>query len=681
MLMRDDIRTREAVKIHTSDFNIDALKSLPVAIYICDQYGKFTYYNDAAADLWGQAPLYGSDYRKSHWKVFDLDGMELPRENWPLTKALHDQSEVDNLEVILERPDGSRVFVRSNPKPLFDKSGNFCGIINMLSDISEAKAKDEEFRKTSQDYDILRGDFEKQINDRISTIQKSEERYHKMIEEVEDYAILLLDRDGTILNWNKGAEKIKGYKESEIIWKNFRTFYLQEDRNSKLPERLIHEAATVGKAAHEGWRVRKDGTKFWGSTVITSLHDKYGNVIGFSKVTRDLTARKHAEDQLREYALTIEMRNSQLERYHKMVEEVEDYAILMLDRTGSVLNWNKGAEKIKGYKESEIVGQNFSIFYLPEDRQRKLPETLIETAKRTGKANHEGWRLRKNGTRFWGNIVITALHDEHRNVIGFSKVTRDLTERKIVDDQLRNYARDIEFRNKQLEEYAYIASHDLQEPLRKIQIFADLLQSNLDDEEAVKKHVSKINSAADRMATLIKEVLKYSQLSTQDQLFSEVDLNEVLENVQSDFDLLISEKNVTLNISKLPVINGIAIQLHQLFSNLINNSIKFSEQQPVISISARPFTGEVSAFEELDSQGKYFEILFTDNGIGFEQQHAHMVFRMFKRLGGVATGSGIGLAMCKKIVENHHGMIDVTSQPGKGTTFRILFPVFGELLK
>src|SRR5690606_19160369 len=199
------------------------------------------------------------------------------------------------------------------------------------------------------------------------------------------------------------------------------------------------------------------------------------------------------------------------ELYHKMIEEVEDYAILLLNKDGIIQNWNLGAEKIKGYKEEEIVGKNFRTFYLDEDRKNNFPEKLINQAKEDGKAMHEGWRLRKDGSKFWGYIVITALHDEDGKVIGFSKVTRDLTERKLAEDKMLEYAKNIEIRNKQLEEYAYIASHDLQEPLRKIQIFTELLEKNLKDEKAAKMSLNKIRASAIRMSKLIKDVLRYSQ--------------------------------------------------------------------------------------------------------------------------------------------------------------------------
>jgi PAS domain S-box-containing protein len=370
----------------------------------------------------------------------------------------------------------------------------------------------------------------------------------------------------------------------------------------------------------------------------------------------------------------LSLRESE-ERYHKMIDEVQDYAILLLDIEGNIQNWNKGAEKIKGYKEKEIVGKNFRIFYMDSDREAQLPERLINEAYTTGRATHEGWRLRSDGTMFWGSVVITGLHDSDNNIIGFSKVTRDLTERKLAEDQITEYARSIELRNKQLEEYAYIASHDLQEPLRKIQVFAEMLQNNIEDKEAALRHLDKISASAKRMAQLIKDVLKYSQVSVTEELFAEVDLNEVIEGVKEDFSLLITEKGVTIKTSGLDVVRAIPIQMHQLFSNLVANAIKFSSVNPLIKITAEPLSVFMAAqYPEINKNHNFTAITFKDNGQGFDPQYAEQVFKMFKRLTN-NTGTGIGLALCRKIVEHHRGHISVTSQPGAGTAFTIILPV------
>src|SRR6188768_3392322 len=199
-----------------------------------------------------------------------------------------------------------------------------------------------------------------------------EERFQQLIAEVSDYAIIFLDITGIISSWNRGAEKIKGYAADDIVGRSFTTFYTQEDREAGLPARLLKSAADRGSVIHEGWRVRKDGSRFWGSVVITALHDDSGAIIGYSKVTRDLTERKTAEDKLNDYANELKLKNIELkrseERYHRMISEVQDYAIILLDEHGIIQNWNAGAEKIKGYRAEEIVGSPFETFYTHEDR-------------------------------------------------------------------------------------------------------------------------------------------------------------------------------------------------------------------------------------------------------------------------------------------------------------------------
>lgn len=363
------------------------------------------------------------------------------------------------------------------------------------------------------------------------------------------------------------------------------------------------------------------------------------------------------------------------ELYQKMVAEVKDYAILMLDVDGNVQNWNLGAEHIKGYTASEAVGLNFRVFYRESDRRDKLPERLINEAYTTGRAMNEGWRVRKDGSMFWGSVVITALHNNDGSVMGFSKVTRDLTERKLAEDQINNYLRDIELRNRQLEEFAYIASHDLQEPLRKIRIFSEMLGSSLKDPAAALKYATKINDGAARMSTLISGILKYSQLSSGEQTYEVVDLNEVIKEVREDYELVMSEKKVLFLADPMPVIKAVRTQMIQLFANLVSNAIKFNSRNPEIHITCKAVSkAEQQELSFEDIEKSYIKITVTDNGEGFDQQYAEQVFKIFKRLTN-NPGTGIGLALCKKIVENHQGSITVTSKPNIGTTFTIVLPV------
>jgi PAS domain S-box-containing protein len=246
------------------------------------------------------------------------------------------------------------------------------------------------------------------------------ELHRLLVESVDDYAIFALDPDGFILSWNAGAQRFKGYTADEIIGKHFSIFYPQEKIDEGFPEFELREAARVGRFEDEGWRVRKDGTRFWANVVITALHDPSGRLVGYAKVTRDLTERRMAEEALRESE----------ERFRLIVQGVKDYAIFMLDPTGHITTWNAGAQRIKGYTADEIIGKHFSAFYPPEVVASGHPEHELEIAKQKGVYEEEGWRVRKDGSQFWANVVITALRREDGSLAGFTKVTRDLTERR-----------------------------------------------------------------------------------------------------------------------------------------------------------------------------------------------------------------------------------------------------------
>lgn len=446
------------------------------------------------------------------------------------------------------------------------------------------------------------------------------------------------------------------------------------------------EAIRTGKLFYEVRVIMPDNSIRWiranGEVIYNDAKQPlkmYGTILD---ITETRSQAESLEDKVRERTRLLEQKNEELklseERYYKMTEEVEDYAIILLDKDGTILNWNKGAQKIKGYTEVEIVGKNFEIFYLEEDRRTGLPKSIIGQARENGRAMHEGWRKRKDGTRFWGSIVITALHDEKDNVIGFTKVTRDLTERKLAEDLLKQHAVELESKNRQLEQFAYIASHDLQEPLRKIQTFIHVLERRMDNPEARDRYFQKINAAAKRMAELIQSVLNYSRLSQSDVVYASTDLNEVLENVKIDYELLIAEKNATIVSEKLPTIRGISLQISQLFSNLIGNALKFSSDPPVITVTAEKVDGRKVTQEipSLDALKNYIKLTFTDNGIGFDQQYADKIFTIFQRLNRKEdyAGTGIGLALCKKIVDNHRGYIKAHGKLGHGATFTVYLP-------
>lgn len=380
--------------------------------------------------------------------------------------------------------------------------------------------------------------------------------------------------------------------------------------------------------------------------------------------------------------LAEELRRSE-ERYHKMIAEVQDYAILLLNINGDIQNWNIGAEMIKGYKANEIIGKNFRQFYTAEDIKNGVPDRLLKVATATGRAAAEGWRVKKDRSLFWASVVITALHDEHGDLIGFSKVTRDLTERKKYEDRLLSNALELESKNQELEilnaelsSFAYIVSHDLKEPVRKIRIFADRqLEENKSPEEN-RKFTQKIIASAEHMQALMESVLLYSRVSSESAEHETIDLNEILQAVKNDLEITIQETNAQIFADKLPVINGIRFQLYQLFLNLLSNAIKFTKagESPNITITATLLTKELLPAEIPVRNSSYYRITFADKGIGFEQHLAEKIFDVFNRLKKDRSGTGIGLSIVKKVTLNHHGYVTAESQPEQGAAFHAYLP-------
>lgn len=440
---------------------------------------------------------------------------------------------------------------------------------------------------------------------------------------------------------------------------------------------------------------RKDGVYRWQLSRAIPQKDETGKIQMWVGTSTDIQEQKmftqELERQVRERTAELAHLNEALikseERYHLMVSEVQHYAILYLNNDGIIENWNKGAEKIKGYEAEEIIGKSFSIFYTDQDRQNNIPQKLLKQARDSGKAIHEGMRVRKDGSLFWANVVITAIRDEHKNVIGFSKVTHDLTDKKQAADRLKLNAEQLAEKNNELEKmnaelqsFAYISSHDLQEPLRKIQIFAAriLEKEFLNLSEKGKDHFLRMQQSANRMQKLIQDLLTYSRTNITDRVFVIKDLNDIVDEVKNDLSEAIAETHAVIEVEDLCEVSMIPFQFTQLMHNLIGNAIKFSRPgiPPYIHIKCATVKGNETDVERLFPQKSYCHITIKDNGIGFEAQYKERIFEVFQRLHekGAYEGTGIGLAIVKKIVENHNGAIAASSEPDQGAQFDIYIP-------
>lgn len=378
-----------------------------------------------------------------------------------------------------------------------------------------------------------------------------------------------------------------------------------------------------------------------------------------------------------------------------------DDAIISKDLNGIVSSWNEGAHRIFGYTAEEMIGQSI-LRLIPEDRWDE--ETVIlERLKRGGRVEHfETKRLTKDGVLLDISLSISPIKDKKGRIAGASKIARDISAQKeaerIVAEGKERFRKELETTvrertreladlnvhlaksNYELEQFAYIASHDLQEPLRKIHVFSELLEEGLQqgaDPAILRGHLHKIKNASARMSKLIKDVLEYSRLSRSESSVALVDLNEIIREVLIEFDLRMAEKKAVISLEVLPSVSGTAAQFRQLFRNLIGNSLKFCEGQPHISVKASGTSREELPLSLGSKRNvRFVRIDFQDDGIGFEPQHTERIFDIFQRLNSrdAYNGSGIGLALCKKIVENHGGGITATSELGRGATFHVFLP-------
>ncbi|MBC7861357.1 MAG: PAS domain S-box protein [Bacteroidia bacterium] len=346
--------------------------------------------------------------------------------------------------------------------------------------------------------------------------------------------------------------------------------------------------------------------------------------------------------------------------YHLLVNEVVDYSIIILDVHGMIVSWNKGAEKINGYKEEEIKAKHFSVFYTEKEISAGKPVKVLEEVAKHGKYTYSDWRIRKDKSLFWADIVISELKDEKGKLKGFVKITRDLSEQQKANEEISLKTEELKRSNKELEQFAYIASHDLQEPLRVVTSYVQLLAERYNDtlDEEANKFVKYAIEGTTRMQGLINSLLEYSRIN-RNKKFEMVNVEELLDETVKDLAVAIKEKNVKLKYEKMPVIYADRVLMGQLFFNLISNAIKFSgDKLPEVIISAKTTKNE-------------FRFSVKDNGIGIKEEYFEKVFVIFQRLHTREKypGTGIGLAICKKIVEQHEGKIWVESEPGKGSDF------------
>lgn len=496
----------------------------------------------------------------------------------------------------------------------------------------------------------------------------SAENYHKLlIQSVVDYAIYMLDVEGRVLSWNPGAERIKGYTSEEIIGEHFSRFYSEEDRAAGVPSEALRIAAEAGRFTDENWRVRKDGTRFWALVVIDPIF-RNKQLIGFAKVTRDMTPQRNAQIA----ALEAER------RFRLLVEAVTDYAIFMLDPQGYVTNWNTGAARIKHYKEAEIVGQHFSRFYTPEDIAAGLPSKALEAARSTGRYEAEGWRVRKDGSRFWASVVIDAVYDQGK-FVGFAKVTRDLTERRDAQMALER-SREQLFQSQKMEAVGQLTgglAHDFNNLLTGIIGSLELLRTRVAQGRIgdLDRYITAARSAASRAAALTHRLLAFARRQTLEPKRTSANklIGDMVDLIQRTVGPQIKVETV-LGIGLWPIL----CDPNQLESAILNLCINARDAMPTggrLTIeTANTWLDDRSGIERDMQPGQYVAICVTDTGTGMTPEVAARAFDPFFTTKPVGQGTGLGLSMIYGFARQSGGQVRIYSEPGEGTTVRIYLP-------
>ncbi|HSZ52959.1 MAG TPA: PAS domain S-box protein [Caulobacteraceae bacterium] len=496
-------------------------------------------------------------------------------------------------------------------------------------------------------------------------------RYRQLVDAITDYAIYMLDPTGIVTSWNAGAERFKGYSAEEILGRHFSIFYTEEDRAAGLPATALRLAKTEGRFEREGWRVRKDGARFWAHVVIDPIREPSGRLIGYAKITRDLTERRNAEEALK--------RSEEL--FRLLVRGVTDYAIYMLDTEGRVSSWNAGAQRIKGYSPDEIIGEHFSRFYTEEDKQEDVPGRGLRTAEREGRWETEGWRVRKDGSRFWAHVIIDALRSDYGELLGFAKITRDITERKEAERALEQ-ARQALFQSQKMDALGQLTggvAHDFNNLLTIIVGGLDTVARSKPDETVrIDRALDMARHAAERAASLTSRLLAFSR-------------RQPLQPTPTDLNILVRNMTELLHrtLGEQVEIEGVLstglwmvdVDQNQLESAILNLAVNARDAMPnggklTIESANTNLDHNYAATESDVVPGPYVVLSICDTGSGIAEDVLQRVFEPFFTTKALGRGTGLGLSMVYGFVKQSGGHVTIYSEPGRGTCVKLYLPQY-----
>ncbi|MDQ4140727.1 MAG: PAS domain S-box protein [Bacteroidota bacterium] len=542
------------------------------------------------------------------------------------------------------RKDGSVFWANVIITPVYDDQRNLIGFSKITRNLSERKKAEDDLYKAYEE------------------LKDSEERFRLLIEGVTDYAIFMLDPAGNVATWNEGARRLKGYEASEIIGKFFSKFYSKEAVQQGYPQYELTRAKADGRFEDEGWRFRKDGSAFWANTVLTAIYNSNKELIGFSKITRDLTEKKRLEQQL--FQINEELKESE-EKSRLLINSVKDYAILMLNPEGIIVSWNAGAERLKGYKPQEIIGKHFSIFYPTEAIKNDFPKFELNQALEYGHFEDEGWRIRKDGTPFWANVVITPVYNATNRLLGFAKITRDLTERRRNEDLMQKN-KELARINNDLDNFVYSASHDLKSPIVNLEGLLYALTEELGpQQDRLQDILDLMHGSITTLKQIITDLGEVTKIQQEKENSESVNLTGLIEEVKDSLRDLIYTSKAEIKVTSLEFENlkYSRKNLRSILFNLISNAIKYADPQRTPEIIIKTY---------FSNTGEYV-LSVADNGLGISNNQIDKIFTIYKRVHTHVEGSGLGLYLVKKILDNSGDRIEVESEVGKGSEFQVYF--------
>ena len=497
-------------------------------------------------------------------------------------------------------------------------------------------------------------------------------RLQLLIDSVIDYAIYMIDLDGRVASWNSGAARLKGYSAEEIIGQPFAKFFTPEDQAREFPNEALATAARTGRFESEGWRVRADGSRFWALAVIDAVRDHDGKLIGFAKVTRDITERRLEQSRLLESE----------RRFRHLVHAVVDYAIFQLDKDGVVATWNRGAERIKLYSADEIIGRHFSQFYTEEDQAAGLPERALATAASEGRFEAEGWRVRKDGSRFWASVIIDPIRNDTGEVVGFAKVTRDITERMETQRILRETQAQLAV-SQRMEAVGQLSggiAHDFNNLL--MIILGNLDRAGRDaqalGDSAANLHRSIANATrgAQRAAALTQRLLAFSRRQPLNPKV--LDLNTYLPGV-ADFLQRSLGETIELEVTGAPGLWPIEVDVPQLETSLVNLVVNARDAMPnggklTVEALNQTLDRNYCRVNPEVAPGQYAAVCVSDTGHGMTEDVIVRAFEPFFTTKEIGQGTGLGLSQVYGFVKQSGGHVKIYSEAGHGTTVKMYFP-------